>query len=237
MEPTALPTAEISEVRRAILGIVKRRGPTTIAELADELSVSYEAVRQQIAQLHREGWLQKRIERGGDRARVGRPLARYRLTAAGDHLFPKLYDRLTVAVLDAVSERFGPQGLNEVLDALAERQIEEWLPRIEGLGLEERLEALRDIYQDRDPFVSIERAADGDFRLVERNCPFLNVATERPEICGLTVMILSRLLGRGVVREDRFQNGDGRCSFHVLAERPAEQDAPRLELEPVAVPV
>lgn len=235
MNRTALPVAEMSEVRQAILGIVKRRGSAAIGELAEELRVSYEAVRQQITQLHREGWLQKRIDRGGERRRVGRPEARYRLTPAGDHLFPKHYDLLTVAMMDAVQARFGSDGLHEVLGELADARVGEWLPRLEGLDLEDRLEMLRGIYFEDDPFVSVERRDDGELRLIERNCPFLNVATERPALCSLTVASLSRLLGRGVVREERFQNGDGRCTFRILDECPEDLHSFHLEPEPAAL--
>lgn len=235
MDTTALPTSQMSEVRRAILGIVKRRGSAAIAELAEYLQVSYEAVRQQITQLHREGWLQKRIDRSPGRPRVGRPLARYRLTPAGDHLFPKRYDRLAVELLDAVGDVAGPEGLHEVLGALADARVREWLPRLEGLEFEERVQALRGLYQEDDSFVSVERG-EGGLRLVERNCPFLNVATERPILCSLTVTILSRLLGRRVVREERFQNGDGRCSFRILDERPEEPEVFGPEPELVAFP-
>lgn len=230
MDTKALPVAEMSEVRRAILGIVKRRGSAAIGELAEELRVSYEAVRQQITQLHREGWLLKRIDRGGDRRRVGRPQARYRLTPAGDHLFPKHYDLLTVELMDAVTSGFGADGLHEVLGKLADARVKEWLPRLEGLDVESRLEMLRGIYQEDDPFVSVDRTNEGDLRLIERNCPFLNVATQRPALCSLTVAILSRLLGRGVVREERFQNGDGRCTFRVLDDCP--EDLGTFHLEP-----
>jgi predicted ArsR family transcriptional regulator len=234
--PSSLPATEMSDMRRAILGIVKCRGSAAIAELADELDVSYEAVRQQITQLHREGWLQKRIDRGGERPRVGRPQGRYRLTPAGDHLFPKHYDLLSVALIDAVADRFGAQGLKEVLGKLADARVREWLPLLEGLDLEERLELLRGIYLEDDPFVSVERTDNGDLRLVERNCPFLNVAAERPALCSMTVAILSRLLKRNVVREERFQNGDGRCVFCVLDERPEDPDTFRFEPEPDGEP-
>jgi len=229
--PPGLPATEMSEMRRAILGLVKRRGSAAIAELAGELQVSYEAVRQQITQLHREGWLQKRVERGGERRRVGRPQGRFRLTAAGDHLFPKHYDMLSVELLDAVAARSGETGLREVLGELADARVKEWKPRLQGLDLEERVERLRGIYLEDDPFVSVERAENGALRLVERNCPFLNVAAERPAVCSLTVAVLSRLLGRRVVRDERFQDGDGRCAFRILEERCTDADPFRFETE------
>lgn len=220
---------EMSEMRKAILTIVKRRGPSAITELADELEVSYEAARQQVAQLHHDGWVQKRIDRSP--ARVGRPRARYRLTPAGDHLFPKHYDALTVELLDAVGERFGGEGIQAILADLADARVREWAPRMDGLGLERRLRALRGIYLDGDPFVTVERDEDG-LRLVERNCPFLNVASRRPALCSLTVSVLTRLLGHRVVREERFQAGDGCCAFRVQEDRPVDPETYGFEMEP-----
>ena len=65
---------------------------------------------------------------------------------------------------------------------------------------------------------------DGELRLIERNCPFLNVASRRPALCSVTVSTLSRLLGYRVVREKRFQDGDGRCVFRVQLDDPIEVD-------------
>lgn len=232
--PGSSPTPvapEMSQMRRAILAIVKRRGSVAIGELAEELRISYEASRQQVGQLHREGWLAKRIDRSEGPSRVGRPEARYSLTEAGDHLFPKHYDELAVALIDGLGARFGKEGLLAVLSELADARVREWAPRLEGMDLEERLHALQGIYLDQDPFVSVERGEDGALRLVERNCPFLSVARERPALCSLTVSVLTRLLGHRVVRDRRFQAGDGCCSFRVLEERPVDPESFRFELE------
>ncbi|MFL5312077.1 MAG: helix-turn-helix transcriptional regulator, partial [Myxococcales bacterium] len=84
--------------RHSILEALKREGPLAIAQLADRLGMSGEAVRQQLVQLQREGWIEALHDRAVAR-HSGRPAARYRLTQAGDHVFPKQYDALTVAVL------------------------------------------------------------------------------------------------------------------------------------------
>ena len=52
--------------------------------------------------------------------------------------------------------------------------------------------------------------------LIERNCPFLDVANRRPALCSVTVNTLSRLLGRRVERVRTFQNGHGRCAFRIV---------------------
>ena len=218
-----------SGTRQSILESLKREGPLAIAQLAERLAMSGEAVRQQLVQLQREGWIEALRERGPAH-HSGRPPTRYRLSQAGDHVFPKHYDALTVAVLDAVASELGPAALERVLATLTETRAREWEPRLAGRSLRERVEALRGIYDGEDPFMQVEEVAGG-FRLIEHNCPFLNVAMERPALCSVTVSLLSRLLGVSVVREQRFQNGDGRCSFRVITDRPRPAEAPGFQLE------
>jgi len=224
-----LVSTQPSGTRQSILEALKREGPLAIAQLAERLGMSGEAVRQQLVQLQREGWIEALHERSANR-HSGRPAARYRLTPAGDHVFPKQYDALTVAVLDAIASELGPETLDRLLANLTEARARSWASRLEGKSLRERLEALRGVYEGGDPFMDVEEVAGG-FRLVEHNCPFLNVAMQRPVLCSLTVSLLSRLLGFEVVREERFQTGDGRCAFRVLVDRPRAPDAPPFQRE------
>lgn len=49
------PLEELSEIRRAILLLIKQEQRATIGELAAQLGVTYEAVRQQIVQMEADG--------------------------------------------------------------------------------------------------------------------------------------------------------------------------------------
>lgn len=191
-----------------------------MADLAEQVGTSYEAIRQQMGQLELEGWVSSRLDRGSKTP--GRPRSLYRLTFAGDHLFPKEYDDLAVALIDAAAERLGMPAVQALLAEVTRRKVEEWEPRLQGKPVEERLEALRNVYLEEDPFTRVERD-NGSLRLVERNCPFLSVAERRPALCSVTVSVLRRLLGCEVVRRERFQNGDGRCVFEVFPDRPVAQ--------------
>lgn len=213
---------QISPTRRALLGEFKRHGPSTISELAERLEMSGEAVRQQLVQLQRDGWVEAIVERvQATRADAGRPPARFRLTPSGDHLFPKSYDALAVTLLDTVAVELGKPAFDKLLAAVAEGRVREWEPRMRGLGLADRVQALKAVYGDGDPYMEVEKVRGG-FRLVERNCPFLNVAMQRPALCSTTVFALSRLLGVRVVREERFQHGHGRCVFRVITGEAAD---------------
>jgi len=221
--------AQPTGTRQSILESLKRDGPLAIAQLAERLGMSGEAVRQQLVQLQREGWIEALHEREPAR-HSGRPPTRYRLTQAGDHVFPKHYDALTVAVIDAVASELGPAALERILSALTEARARQWEPRLAGKSLREKVEALRGVYEGEDPFMDVEEVPGG-FRLVEHNCPFLNVAMDRPLLCSVTVSLLSRLLGVDIVREQRFQTGDGRCTFRILADRERSADAPVFQRE------
>jgi predicted ArsR family transcriptional regulator len=219
----SLNIEHLSEVRQTILLALKQEGPATIAELAIRLVMTGEAIRQHLLQLESEGWIEKHTIRtqgnGG-----GRPSMHYSVTSEGEHLFPKNYDSLTVEVLDTIAEQLGSEAINQILTTMTEARVKEWEPRLRGLGLLDRLEALKRVYSTDDTFMDVDNSG-GRLRLVEHNCPFLNVAMRRPVLCSVTVSVLTKLLGFHVVREERFQAGDGHCAFHVLLDEPIDNQS------------
>lgn len=218
-----------TEVRQSILTLIKQEGTQTIAELAKKLAVSYEAVRQQLRQLEHEGWLRRNRVRDSHQA-SGRPQSAYSLTRAGEHLFPKNYDGLSAELVATLAQELGMPVVRRILAALTDARVAHWLPRLNGLSLPQRLQALRDIYVTDDPFTQVE--TDGnDYRLVERNCPYLNVALHQPALCSVTVNTLSRLLGCRVTRVERFQHGHARCVFHVHRDQPVDATSAPFALE------
>ncbi len=219
----------LPEPRRSILVAIKGTGAMDITELAERIGISYEGMRQQLGQLELDGWVTRTLERGT--SRPGRPRSLLQLTPAGDHLFPKEYDDLAVALIDAAGERLGPAAVRQLLEEVARKKVEHWEPRLAGKSFEERLEALSDIYLSDDPFCRVEYGDSDGPKLVEMNCPYLEVARRRPALCSVTVSVLRRLLGRRVMRTERFQDGCGRCVFQI-EEETASQDDELFDWEP-----
>ena len=182
----------------------------TISQLAGVLQLTGEAVRQQLLQLQREGWVSNDVPKG-DRHRTGRPASVFRLTPAGDHLFPKAYDELASNLLAFAGD--------DPLQRLTDAKVNAAEPSLRDLSLAAKVDALKSLYSNGDPYMSVETTRDG-FRLVERNCPYYNVAIDNASICTVSIDVLSRLLGVRVEREETFQNGDGRCAFRVFANQP-----------------
>lgn len=215
----------LSEPRRKIIGLLKYKGTSTNSEMAGSLDISGEAVRQHLVQLEKEGWVTRFSENNG----VGRPLWQYRLTTAGEHLFQKYYDHLTIEVFDTLT-LLGEDVLKNLLSAMIEERIHQWEPKLTGLSTIERLNVLKDFYKKDDSFMEVENN-DDSYSLIERNCPFHNVAMKRPILCSVSVSVLTHLLGCSVKREKRLQNGDGCCAFRVILNEPISENTSRIIIE------
>jgi len=211
--------APVASPAPALLEALKRAGPLSTRELAAHLHVTYEAVRQQLGELTRSGWVMAEPAAAAPGRKRGPAARRYRLSAAAEHLFPKRYDALSVELMHSALEQFGGAGVVALLARMTEARVARWAPQLKGRGVREKLQALTALYGDADAWMEVEWRA-GAPALIERNCPFLNVATAHPAVCSVSVNTLSRLLGCRVVREQRFQAGHGRCVFRVRLEEP-----------------
>lgn len=225
-EPAAVDL--LPEARRALLSALKRAGRATIPQLAEALSVSTEAVRQQLTALQRQGWVIG--DCGPDEAdgrAPGRPPAEYCLAPLADDLFPKSYAALATTLFDELSD---PE---ITLARITDGTVKTVKSIHASPSAEDQLVALRSIYRPHDPYTDIEKSARG-YQLIERNCPYLQFANERPLFCSTSVSALRRLMNAEVVREERFQDDDGRCVFHIYMDTPvsAARRKVRFEAEP-----
>ena len=216
------------ETRAQILRLLKARGHGTLGELAGELDGTTVNARQQLAALIKSGWV-PRIKPREPQGK-GRPPVEYALTDAGDHLFEKNYDSLSLMLIETLQARFGDDALLTAMESITDSNVAQWDKALRGKSLHKRLETLKGIYFADDPHTFVETHDDGP-RLVETNCPYLHVAQREPRMCSITLSTLSRLLGYRVVREQRFQDGDRRCVFRVCQDQPVDPATFRFALE------
>lgn len=209
-----------SEPKTTLLQMLKNQGPASAGSLAKSLGLTREAARQQLVQLQQQGLIETQI---APSAKAGRPTLLFHLTNKGEHQFPKQYDQLSVLLIDTISEQFGDEQVVHLLSAITDKQVAEWQTKLIGLTLKEKLQALKDFYLPNDPYIEVIEDEKGLW-LVEYNCPFLNLAIQRPALCSITVSTLSRLLGVKVQREKRFQNGDGQCAFLIFADQAIDSE-------------
>jgi predicted ArsR family transcriptional regulator len=200
-----------------ILGLLKRSGGSTVEELASALSLARMTVRQHLATLERDDLVTAREVRRA----TGRPHFLYTLTDKGEETFPKRYDRLADMIIDEVALLDGSEieGLSPVekkdllLRKLAHRLAGQYASRVEGKGLEERVQTVTEILQSESGFAEWHKV-DSGFEILDYNCAYRKVA-ENQDLCAWHLELLSQLLGGGV-RGVSFQNkGGDMCRFLV----------------------
>ncbi|OGU09650.1 MAG: hypothetical protein A2W29_08670 [Gemmatimonadetes bacterium RBG_16_66_8] len=205
---------------------LKRSQPLTARELAERHGVSVTAARRHLKELE-SGQLvaYQRQQRG-----LGAPTFAYRLSAAGEALFPKRYEETLTAALDFV-ERSGGRG------AVRRFFAEHFDEAAEGLRLtlqeaspEERATAVAELLS-RQGFMAEWTPHPGGLRFAEHNCAMHAVAERFPELCHEELRFLQDVLGAQVSRERHIVSGCNACEYAVsLPERAtAPASAGRLE--------
>jgi predicted ArsR family transcriptional regulator len=221
---------QFSDTRKSILTLLKQNGSETISGLSRKLNISNEGIRLHLVQLERDGYIKRNTEKSAPKG--GRPAIKISLTYKGETLFPKHYDALTIEVIDTVAQQLGKDAVKKILSALVDKRVREWQQHLNGLSLAEKLEALKNLYISNDLFMDVDYDHETKTMiLIERNCPFYDVALQRPVLCSVTINTLTRLLGYRVSREKRFQNGDGCCIFRVNTDQPIDLTTFSFEVE------
>lgn len=196
--------------RQAILDYLRAHGEATVRALAEHLGLTSTGVRQHLAVLEREGLVATRDLRG----RVGRPALAYTLTETGERLYPKAYDRLSVALIEAIGSELDAGLYDQVVEAAAERLAAPLRERVSG-PLHERVEAVACALRERAVLAEVSADEDG-VTLCLRSCPYLEAAaTTGATTCTLDRRALQLLTGAEVELVSALSRGDEACLFRL----------------------
>ena len=203
------------KTRRRIVKLLKTDGPLGSAQLAERLGLTAMAVRLHLYALQSEG-----LVAAEDRpVPVGRPAKSWRLTREADRHFPEAYAELSVALIDAMQETFGAEGLSRVLVSRCARQQAEYAKRIRPADpLEKRLKDLAQVRTEEGYMAEVRPEEEGGgFLLVENHCPICAAANACQGFCSTELELFRSALGPGaeVERVEHIVSGDRRCAYRV----------------------
>jgi DeoR family suf operon transcriptional repressor len=205
-------------LRRETVLALKRAQPLTAKEIAQRLAVSPNAVRHHLRELESEGFVAYgRVQRG-----VGAPTYAYRLTAAGEALFPRAYEELLTELLEHVEERVGRGAAVEVFEQRYAQLTRRMLVELDGANPAQRLERVTELMNDAGYMAEWDRRG-GRFRLSEHNCAIRAVAERFPEVCAAEERFLRRVLGASVERVRHIPGGCNACEYAITFSRPATE--------------
>ena len=200
----------VTEGQQSVLAALKKRGPSTVDDVAAALAITISGARQQLTALVDEGLVsaQEIVE-----PRRGRPRLRYSLTERAEPLFPKAYGELANELLGYLS----PGAEDELFERRRDARIERARVRLHG-DLRLRVRELAKIL-DEDGYLAVsERVGKDAFRIIERNCAIFAVARRHPAACTSEIEFLQAVLPDATVeRVSHIVNGAHQCAYEIRA--------------------
>jgi predicted ArsR family transcriptional regulator len=202
---------EQGQTRQEILALLRRSGQMTATELSERLGIGAVGVRQHIALLERDGLVHTAAVRRG----VGRPSHLYALTHAAESLFPRRYERMLLDALEFILDQGGPEAIDQFFGQRRHKLAEQYAPRLQGKHHAERGAELATILTEQGYMCEWERLPDGDFALVEYNCPIDCAARDYHQACSHELTLYQDLLGVPLVREETISEGGSCCRYRI----------------------
>jgi predicted ArsR family transcriptional regulator len=197
----------LASTRGQIVALLRRSG-RTVSELADELSLTDNAVRSHLAALERDGLVE--TQRGASRG-VGKPPSTYTLTPAADALLPKAYAPVLGILLGALGERMGRDAVADLLREVGRRAAVGRAGESDDLRM--RIDAAYGVLGELGGVADLEETDEG---VVIRgfSCPMAALVPDHPEVCQLAEALLTEIVGVPV--RERCTKGDRpRCCFEI----------------------
>src|SRR5512137_1336259 len=193
-----------------VLGILQRHGPVTIKDLELGLGVTTTAVRQQLAGLLADGYIQQELERAGR----GRPKHVYSLTPRGRSLFPHHYDEFTNSLLREILVSEGPAKVQELLGRMGQRMAAQYESQLAGLSSNERAAKLTELLNAKGILAEV-RFEPGGIVFHEYSCPYYELARENRAICGMEEDMIAHAVKQPVELVSCTLDGHHGCQFRI----------------------
>jgi DeoR family suf operon transcriptional repressor len=191
------------------------------------MGLSLNAIRHHIKELEVDGLLAYEREQRG----VGAPVFAYRLSAAGEQVFPRRYEATLTEVLEALVEREGRPAVVGALEARYAALLRRMPADLAHLPTERRLEEVTRLLNDEGFMPEWEGSAEGG-TLTEHNCSVRAVAERFPEICAAEERFLSAALGASVDLRAHVLTGCAACEYQVQFTPPAPVGIGRPSVDP-----
>jgi predicted ArsR family transcriptional regulator len=203
---------DLFETTRGKILLMLCHGPRTVNELMEELGVTDNAVRAQLANLQQGGLVRQVGLRPGTR----KPHVDYELTPKARLSFPSAYEPVLRTVVDVLRERLPARQTEPIMKEAAQRLLTMLVGELREKTPDRRAAEFYRKLKDISPGVLLVDQP-GHFEVRACGCPLASVTASHPEICDLLGRVLTDLLGTKV-RERCDRAESPRCCFEVVKE-------------------
>ncbi len=184
----------------------------SIDQLAQELSISRNAVNQHLASLERHRYVESSLQSSTG----GRPGRTYILTPFGLELFPRHYSLFSRLLLRLVQQKLGDESLKECMVDLGEQLSHEYKGRVQHkASMGERIDEVKRIMYELGYETQMDADQPNPMEIVASNCVFHELAKNCREVCELDISLISSLLGAEVEHKECMVRGGQCCRFGI----------------------
>lgn len=192
--------------------LLKSKGGLTVVELAAQLNITRNAVRQHVVALENEGLL----THGESRPSGGRPEQLYVLTEAGKELFPRHYSWFAQLVVESLKQESGAAALRARLKEMGARVAGQLRGQHGGLDSPQQKAArLAEIMAQLGYEASALPVADNVPVIEADNCVFHHLAMADPDICEFDLALMSSFAEAEVEHQECMAKGGSVCRFRL----------------------
>jgi predicted ArsR family transcriptional regulator len=202
---------EQGATRRSILQLLRRHGQMSAIELSEALEIGAVGIRQHLTALHQEGL----VYICGLRRNIGRPAHLYALTERAESFFPKHYERLVCELIESVAAVGGEAGVTEILEQRRKTLFTRLAPQLADKPRAAQITALTEALVDQGYMCECEQGEQGDWLLIQYNCPFDCVARRYPQICAQELRLYEELLATTIERDTTIASGGHCCRYRI----------------------
>ena len=196
----------------AILDLLRKSNGQSISQLSECMQVTPTAVRQRLTRLMAQGHVERRAERAGR----GRPSHRYYLTDQGRRKTGANFADLAMALWEEIREIKDPEVRRGLLSRVAKRLAESYSNQIEGETLEERMDSIQRLFEERRIPFAVEKSGQLPV-LTALACPYPELAEQDRGICSMEKMLISELAGQSLRLTQCRLDGETSCCFESAA--------------------
>lgn len=194
-----------------IVEYLQRHGSATIKELEQVLGVTATAVRQHLAALQADGYVDRTTVNTG----VGRPHYVYVVTDEVRKLFDCRCEDLALTMLEEMFEMVGPENVSVLLQRVSQRLADRYAGSVKSPILRQRVEEMAAALGKQGILTDVVATGEDQVMIKTYNCPYHELAQEHRQICDMDQEMMQQVLGSDVALSACIMDGAGGCTFVV----------------------
>lgn len=207
---------------RPLLDLIRRRGPLTVSEMAEAMSVTATAIRVRLGRLVSSGLVERHTEHGGR----GRPRHTYQASAEAHKRLGQNYADLAVVLWEEMMRTVEDRKLRRTLFLrITDRLAALYRSQLTGDGWEGRLVQLGSILHERGIEAEVV-GGDGENlpMLRQHSCPYFELAETDPAVCALEREMFEKVLGHSLTLAQCRLDGHRSCDFEPRTKPGSDTD-------------